>query len=125
MTSSTSFYMHILKTDLQPYLETQSEQLVQAIQGVLAAVRNPNPSPELTEKITQIITIVSSIVAVSLDALPSASFDRGNTILDTLSDHCNKLSEVQAQGAVTKDSRQVMAQSSYAIASAVKELMKL
>jgi hypothetical protein len=98
---------------------------MQSIQGILSGVRNPNPTPELSENVTQVITIVSSIVAVSRGALPRSAEDRGNTILNTLSDHCDRLSEVQAQRTVTKDSRQTMAQSSFAIANAVKELMKL
>jgi hypothetical protein len=96
-----------------------------AIQGILSGVRNTTPTPELSENVTQVITIVSSVVAVSRGALPRSAEDRGNTILNTLSDHCDRLSEVQAQRTVTKDSRQVMAQSSFAIANAVKELMKL
>lgn len=91
----------------------------------MTAVRSPNPSPELSESLDQIIAIVSSIVAVSRDSLPPSAQDRGPAILKTLSEHCDKLSEVQAQRATTKESRQVMAQSSFAIASAVKELMKL
>lgn len=98
---------------------------MQSIQGILGGVRNPNPSPELSENVTQVIAIVSGVVAVSRGALPRSAEDRGNTILNTLSDHCDRLSEVQAQRTVTKDSRQTMAQSSFAIANAVKELMKL
>jgi hypothetical protein len=99
--------------------------LLQAIQGVLTAVRSPAPSNELNENLTQIITIVSSIVAVSRGSLPMSAQGRGLDILNTLSEHCDKLSEVQLEGAVSKDSRHVMAISSYAIANAVKELMKL
>ena len=91
----------------------------------MTGVRSPAPSPELSENLDQIVAIVSSIVAVSRDALPPASQDRGAAILRTLTDHCDKLSEVQAQRMVTKEARGTMAQSSFAIASAVKELMKL
>lgn len=44
-----------------------------------------------------------------------------------LSEHANRLSEVQNQNMreVTKESRQVMAKSSFAIANAMKGLMKL
>jgi protein SPA2 len=109
----------------QPYLDAQSEQLVTAIQGVLTAVRNPSPTVELNENVTQVIAIVSSIVAVCRDSLPMSAQERGQTILGTLTDHCDRLSEVQSERSVTKESRQVMAQSSFAIASVVKELMKL
>jgi hypothetical protein len=45
--------------------------------------------------------------------------------LRELDDHANKLSEVQALPEVTKESRQTMAKSSFAIANAMKGLMKL
>ncbi|KAI0072828.1 hypothetical protein K474DRAFT_1667322 [Panus rudis PR-1116 ss-1] len=111
--------------ELKPYLEAQTESIVYAIQSVLSAVRSPTPSPTLNENLTQIITIVSSIVAVCKDNLPPASTAQGEEILRELSDHANKLSEVQAQPDVTKESRQIMAKSSFAVANAMKGLMKL
>ncbi|KAI5118308.1 hypothetical protein M0805_006476 [Coniferiporia weirii] len=111
--------------ELKPYLEAQSESIVYAIQSVLSGVRNPTPTSELNENLTQIITIVSSIVAVCKDSLPPASARSGGDILRELSDHANKLSEVQSLREVTKESRQVMAKSSFAIANAMKGLMKL
>jgi len=90
--------------ELKPYLETQSESIKYAIQSVLSAVRSPAPSPHLNESLTQIITIVSSIVAVCKDSLPSNSVNQGRDILRELSDHCNKLSEIQAMPEVTKES---------------------
>ncbi|KAJ7076896.1 hypothetical protein B0H15DRAFT_934193 [Mycena belliarum] len=111
--------------ELKPYLEAQTESIVYAIQSVLSGVRSPTPSPTLNENLTQIITIVSSIVAVCNDNLPPATAQQGNDILRELSEHANKLSEVQIMPEVTKDSRQVMAKSSFAIANAMKGLMKL
>ncbi|CAA7259162.1 unnamed protein product [Cyclocybe aegerita] len=111
--------------ELKPYLEAQTESIVYAIQSVLSGVRSPTPSPTLNENLTQIITIVSSIVAVCNDNLPPASAQQGNVILRELSEHANKLSEVQALPEVTKESRQIMAKSSFAIANAMKGLMKL
>lgn len=96
-----------------------------AIQNVLSAVRSPAPSPSLNENLTQIITIVSSIVAVCKDNLPPVSAAQGRDILRELSEHANKLSEVQALPEVTKESRQIMAKSSFAVANAMKGLMKL
>jgi len=110
---------------LKPYLEAQTESIVYAIQSVLSGVRSPTPSPTLNENLTQIITIVSSIVAVCNDNLPPASAPQGNEILRELGEHANKLSEVQALPEVTKESRQIMAKSSFAIANAMKGLMKL
>ena len=109
----------------QPYLEAQTESIVYAIQSVLSGVRSPTPSPKLNENLTEIITIVSSIVAVCRDNLPPASAHQGNEILRELSEHANKLSEVQALPEVTKESRQIMAKSSFAIANSMKGLMKL
>ena len=109
----------------QPYLEAQTESIVYAIQSVLSGVRSPTPSPKLNENLTEIITIVSSIVAVCKDNLPPASALQGNDILRELSEHANKLSVVQALPEVTKDSRQIMAKSSFAIANSMKGLMKL
>ncbi|TFK45585.1 hypothetical protein OE88DRAFT_1729622 [Heliocybe sulcata] len=111
--------------ELKPYLEAQTESIVYAIQSVLSGVRSPTPSPTLNENLTQIITIVSSIVAVSKDNLPPGSAQQGADIINELSEHANKLSEVQALPEVTKESRQVMAKSSFAVANAMKALMKL
>lgn len=115
----------ILRCPIQPYLEAQTESIVYAIQSVLSGVRSPTPSPTLNENLAQIITIVSSIVAVCHDNLPPQATQQGNDILKELSDHANKLSEVQALPEVTKESRQIMAKSSFAIANAMKGLMKL
>lgn len=120
--------------NFQPYLDAQSESIVYAIQNVLSTARNPIPSPSLNENLTQIITIVSSIVAVCKDSLPPSSTSSGTDILRDLSDHANRLSEVQNQmqsltvgssGELPKESRQVMAKSSLAIANLMKNLMKL
>jgi Zn-dependent oligopeptidase len=107
-------------------LEAQTETIVYAIQSVLSGVRSPTPSlTTLNENLTQIITIVSSIVAVCHDNIPAGSAQQGNEILRELSEHANKLSEVQALAEVTKESRQAMAKSSFAVANAMKGLMKL
>jgi hypothetical protein len=112
-------------TELKPYLEAQTESIIYAIQSVLSGVRSPTPSPTLNENLTQIVTIVSSIVAVCHDNLPANQARQGGDILRELSEHANKLSETQALPEVTKESRQVMAKSSFAIANAMKALQKL
>lgn len=110
----------------QSYLDAQIESIVYAIQSVLSGVRNPTPSTSvLHENITQIITIVSSIVAVCKDNIPAASVQQGQELLNELSEHANRLSEVQEMADLTKESRQTMAKSSFAIANAMKGLMKL
>jgi len=111
--------------ELKPYLEAQTESIVYAIQSVSSGVRAATPSLTLHENLTQIITIVSSIVAVCNNNLPPASAQQGNEILQEMSNHANKLSEVHAMPEVTKESRQIMAKSSFAAANAMKGLMKL
>ncbi|KAI0292527.1 hypothetical protein BC826DRAFT_1105422 [Russula brevipes] len=112
-------------TELKPYLEAQTESIIYAIQSVLSGVRSPTPSPTLNENVTQIITIVSSIVAVCHDNMPASQARHGGDILRELGEQANKLSEMQTLPEVTKESRQVMAKSSFAIANAMKALQKL
>ncbi|ETW76963.1 hypothetical protein HETIRDRAFT_144829, partial [Heterobasidion irregulare TC 32-1] len=77
-------------------LKAPTVLIVYAIQSILSGVRSLIPSPTLNENLTQIITIMSSIVAVCHDNLPPVLAQQGNDILRELSDHTNKLSEVQA-----------------------------
>lgn len=88
-------------------------------------MRGPTQPQTLNDNLTQIITIVSSIVAVCNDNLPPASVQQGTEILRELGEHATKLSEVQALPELTKESKQIMAKSSFAIANAMKGLMKL
>jgi hypothetical protein len=120
--------MYVITDDYyQPYLEAQTESIIYAIQSVLSGLRTPTPSPSLNKSLTQIITIVSSVrvVAVCNDKLLSASAQRGNKLLRELREHVNGLSEAQAMPGVTKESRQIMAKLSFAVANAMKGLMKL
>ena len=110
---------------MQPYLEAQTEAIVYAIQSVLSGVRSPTPAPNLDENLRTITTIISSIVSVCKDNLPPASREQGEEILRELKEHAAKLQEVQGQPDITKESRQVMAKSSFAVANAMKGLMKL
>ncbi|EJT96676.1 hypothetical protein DACRYDRAFT_102761 [Dacryopinax primogenitus] len=112
--------------ELKPYLEAQSESIVHHIQTVLSGIRSGAKASELNEGLTQIITIVSSIVAVCKDSLPTASARQGQELLRELSEHCNTLSEAQVIGGeVNKQMRQAMATASFGVAKALKELMKL
>ena len=95
---------------------------------MLSGVRSPTPSPTLNENLTQIITIVSSIVAVCNESIPFG----GRDVLRELSENCDRLSEVQASMSSgngsnfsNKETRQIVAKSSFAVANAVKVLMKL
>jgi len=111
--------------ELKPYLDAQSESIVLPIRNLLSSTRSGAGAQELNEHLTQIITIVSSIVAVCKGSLPAASARVGEEILRQLSENCDKLSELQAQGEVTKQTRQAMASSSFAVAKAMKELRAL
>lgn len=96
---------------------------------MLSGVRSAAPPPSLGENVTQIITIVSSIVAVCKDNLPAGASagpggPTGQDIVRELSDHANRLSEA-LDGELTKEARQTMAKSSFAVANAMKALAKL
>jgi len=97
-----------------------------AIQNVVNGIRSPSPPPTLGENITQIITIVASIVAVCKDNLPPSSAQQGREYLKQLSDNANKLSELQAgpPDTIMKESRQV-AKLIFAIANIMKSLGKM
>ena len=110
---------------LQPYLDAQSESIILPIRNLLSSTRAGAPASDLDEHLTQIITIVSSIVAVCKGSLPSGSIREGEEILRQLGENCDKLSELQTQGEVTKQTRQAMASSSFAVAKAMKELRAL
>ncbi|KAJ6568262.1 hypothetical protein DFH09DRAFT_432902 [Mycena vulgaris] len=111
--------------ELRPYLEAQTESMGYAIQSVLSGVRQSPPSPVLTDNRTMIIMIISSIVAVCSDNLPPTVVEQGNGILRELTEHANKLNEVQVLPEMTKESRQLMSKSSFAITNALKSLLKL
>lgn len=110
---------------LKAYLETQTESIVAYIQTLLSAIRGGGAqgSQALTENLTQIITIVSSIVAMTTDSLPpKPETDR---ILNELSNNCNRLSEMQeisGSATFTKQTKQAMAAASFGVAKALKEL---
>ena len=111
---------------LQPYLDAQSDAIIVAIQNVITGIRSTPPPPTLGENITQIITIVKSIVAVCKDNLPPNSVQQGREYLQQLVDNSGKLNEIQAgpPDRIMKESRQV-AKSSFAIANIMKNLGKM
>ncbi|KAG9038295.1 component of the polarisome [Tulasnella sp. JGI-2019a] len=109
--------------ELKPYLDAQAEAIVLPIRNLLSSIRSGGGAAELDENLTQIITIVSSIVAVCKDSVPVTSGRIGENVIAQLGDNCDKLIELQAQGGeITKQTRQAMAASSFAIAKAMKEL---
>ncbi|BGP21626.1 cell polarity protein [Rhodotorula toruloides] len=114
--------------ELRSYIENQTEAIVHSIQSLLSAIRSGAQSSELNENLTQIITIVSSIVAISQEALPGHARDEGDAILQDLTTHCDKLSEMQSLAAgagpdaFTKQTKQAMAAASFGVAKSLKQL---
>lgn len=128
---------------MQAYLETQTELIVQSIQLLLSAIRTGTPTSRLDEILTEITTIVSSVVDTPKDSLLSSpsianmTSESGRTpseILRDLGDNCEKLSEMQQQlkkggdgdtsplGVMDKTTKQAMASASFGVAKALKEL---
>lgn len=114
--------------NVQPYLETQSSALVNAIQNLLAAIRTGTQTPALNEHLSEVIAIASSIVAISTNALPAGLRGEGGPLLKDLVANTNKLSEAQEQakgGGFDKSVRQVIASASFGVAKSLKAIMKL
>ncbi|GAA5958498.1 hypothetical protein JCM3765_007896 [Sporobolomyces pararoseus] len=117
--------------ELKSYIENQTEAIVHSIQSLLSAIRSGSQGEQLNENLTQIITIVSSIVAISKDALPRVNAGgEGESILADLTDHCDKLSEMQSETSnggnhgqlFTKQTKQAMATASFGVAKSLKQL---
>ncbi|QRV84135.1 hypothetical protein RhiJN_12151 [Ceratobasidium sp. AG-Ba] len=111
--------------ELKPYLEAQSESIAFSIQALLSAIRTGAQGPEVNEHLSQIITIVSSIIAVSKDSLPRGQAKQGMEIVAQLTEQCGRLSELQGKAELNKTERQTIASNSFGVAKAMKELMKL
>ncbi|SCV68762.1 BQ2448_883 [Microbotryum intermedium] len=120
--------------ELKNYIENQTEAIVHSIQSLLGAIRGGAQAEQLNENLTQIITIVSSIVAISRDALPLHSRREGEGILQDLAENCDKLSEMQSLAAsggggvgpnstaFNKQTKQSMASASFGVAKSLKQL---
>ncbi|GAA5850267.1 hypothetical protein JCM8547_001069 [Rhodosporidiobolus lusitaniae] len=114
--------------ELRTYIENQTEAIVHSIQSLLSAIRSGAQGSELTDNLTQIITIVSSIVAISQEALPPHARSEGDAILDDLTTHCDKLSEMQngrPGEEFNKQTKQAMAAASFGVAKSLKQLNSL
>ncbi|SGY30973.1 BQ5605_C002g01197 [Microbotryum silenes-dioicae] len=113
------------------YIENQTEAIVHSIQSLLGAIRGGAQAEQLNENLTQIITIVSSIVAISRDALPLHSRPESEGILRDLAENCDRLSEMQSLAAsgggpnstaFNKQTKQSMASASFGVAKSLKQL---
>lgn len=110
---------------LQRYLDEQTEGIVRSIQALLSALRGGIQGQPLDEHLTEIITIVSSIIAMAQDHLPSESRVQGADVLREMSANRDKLVDAQDRsqgGALDKAARQAVVQASFAIARSLKQL---
>lgn len=112
-------------SELRNYIEVQTEAIVHSIQALLSAIREGAQGVQLSENLTQITTIVSSIVAISKGNLPAKSKAEGGKILDELTDNCEKLSEMQSHDTFDKSTKSTMASASYGVAKGLKALNAL
>ncbi|GAA6004285.1 hypothetical protein JCM10207_000650 [Rhodosporidiobolus poonsookiae] len=107
--------------ELRAYIENQTENIVHSIQQLLSAIRSGAQGSELNDNLTQIITIVASIVAISNEALPDSARADAGPILQDLTRYCDQLSEMQ-NGEFTKSTKQAMAAASFGVAKSLKQL---
>ncbi|KAI8822407.1 uncharacterized protein EV422DRAFT_523906 [Fimicolochytrium jonesii] len=119
--------------ELKIYLEKQTDQIVQAIQSLLLAMRQSTSfGQSFSDTVTSITTIVDNLVTVSRTTLAkpaAAEFQtRGEMILQDLSNSNVKLDELGRNMLAmpqSKTLKQKLASSSYEIAKYVKELISL
>lgn len=113
--------------ELRNYIKVQTEAIVHSIQALLSSIREGAQSHQLTENLTQITTIVSSIVAISGDNLPNDEQSRleGPKILKDLADNCERLSEMQTKQEFDKATKSAMAAASFGVAKGLKALTVL
>lgn len=102
---------------------------MQSITALLAAIRGGAQANKLEENLSQIITIVSSIVAILQEKLPAALHAEAEPVVNDLADNCDKLVELQntasapgAAGAFSKQTKQQMATASFGIAKSLKSM---
>lgn len=119
---------------MQNYLESQTEAIVHSITALLAAIRGGAQPIKLQENLSQIITIVSSIVQILQDNLPSNLYEESKPTIQELSSNCDKLIELQnsadASGpggtqTFSKQTKQAMATASFGVAKSLKSINSL
>jgi methionyl-tRNA synthetase len=115
---------------MQNYLENQTEAIVHSITALLAAIRGGAQPIKLQENLSQIITIVSSIVQILRDNLPSHLQDESESTIQELSTNCQKLIDLQnstegASQTFSKQTKQAMATASFGVAKSLKGINSL
>ena len=118
--------------ELRNYIEVQTEAIVHSIQSLLSALREGAQGVQLNENLTQITTIVSSIVAISRDHLPNAGTPKQESIsteaeriFAELTENCDRLSDMQSNTTFDRTAKSIMASASYGVAKGLKALNEL
>ena len=97
-----------------------------AIQGLLTAIRGGSPTPKLDENLSQIITIVSSVLTILRANIPAPLHGESEPIMQDLQEFCDKLVELQTRdadaGLTAKQANQQMANASFGIAKGLKSM---
>jgi hypothetical protein len=84
-----------------------------------------NNNSRLSEYLSQVIAISSSIVAVSSNAMPEHHRDEGQPLLDDMMNATERLSEHQNSVDFSKQVRQAIASAAFGMAKSLRALMKL
>ncbi|WFD21048.1 component of the polarisome [Malassezia caprae] len=117
--------------ELRNYIEVQTEAIVHSIQSLLSALREGAQGVQLNENLTQITTIVSSIVAISRDHLPQVSARHPSMVTEAerifadLTENCDRLSDMQSNETFDRSAKSIMASASYGVAKGLKSLNEL
>lgn len=116
----------------QLYLSGQSSALVNAIQQLLAEIRNGsnpgasnNSNSRLSECLSQVIVVSSSIVSVTASAMPPQHAAEGQPLLDDMMRATERLSLHQNSTDFSKEVRQAIASAAFGMAKSLRALMKL
>ena len=116
----------------QLYLSGQSSALVNAIQQLLAEIRNgsnpaavSNSNSRLSECLSQVIVVSSSIVSVTASAMPPQHAAEGQPLLDDMMRATERLSLHQNSTDFSKEVRQAIASAAFGMAKSLRALMKL
>lgn len=110
---------------LQHYLESQTEAIVHSIQSLLSAIRGGIQGQQLDDHLTEIVTIVSSIISMSQENMSPSLRQQGADVFRELSNNCDKLKNLQQthDGAMfDRQTKQAVAAASFAIARSLKQL---
>lgn len=106
-------------------MENQTENIVQAIQSLLSAIRGGRQGQDLLADLNTISGLVIGIVDATRDNLPSQSQTQAKEIRADLKTNYRKLDDLQtdiSQGKFDKTVKQSVAAASFAIARSLKQL---